>query len=120
MSKEIKAICELKNCDPEDGLALTEVLNIFSGKWKMIIIGSMFDEDIRFSEIQKLIPTITPRVLSKELKDLEMNGLVKRIVINSSPILIKYGLTESAKELVVPIKGLLEWAVKHRKISIGL
>ena len=120
MSKEIKALCELKNCDPNDGLALVEVLNIFSGKWKMIIIGSMFDEDIRFSEIQKLLPSITPRMLSKELKDLEMNGLVKRTVVNSNPILIKYALTESARELSVHVKGLLEWGVKHRKISIGL
>lgn len=119
MYKSIKTIIDLKNCEPEHGLAMLEILNIFSGKWKMIIICSMFEEDLRFTEIQKLIPAITPRMLSKELKDLEMNGIVKRTVIDATPVLIKYGLTASARELSNTMMGLIEWGVKHRKNAIG-
>jgi DNA-binding HxlR family transcriptional regulator len=118
MYKNIKRIIDLKNCEPEQGLAIMEVLNIFSGKWKMLIIGSLAEEEIRFTEIQKLIPAITPRMLSKELKDLEMNGIVKRTVTASIPVLIKYGLTESALGLKVPLMGMIEWGMEHRKSTI--
>ena len=114
MSKEIKALCELKNCDPEDGLALVEVLNIFSGKWKMIIIGSMFDEDIRFSEIQKLLPSITPRMLSKELKELEQHQLIKRVVIDQYPIKISYSLEPYADSLTPIIYAMKDWGLSHK------
>jgi DNA-binding HxlR family transcriptional regulator len=117
MYQNIKTTVNLKNCNPDDGLALLEILNIFSGKWKMLILGALHEGDIRFTEIKKLMPAITPRMLSKELKDLEMNGLVKRTVEDSRPVLIKYGLTESAKGLSEKILGLMEWGLEHRRIN---
>ncbi|WP_209437696.1 winged helix-turn-helix transcriptional regulator [Pedobacter petrophilus] len=90
MYKNIKTLIDLKNCKPDHAMALIEILNIFSGKWKMIIICALFQEDIRFTDIRRLIPAITPRMLSKELKDLEMDGIIKRTVIDSTPVLIKY------------------------------
>ena len=115
MYQNIKTIIDLKKCKPEEGLALLEILNVFSGKWKILIMGALLKEEIRFMEIRKLIPAITPRMLSKELKDLEMNGLVKRTVRDAAPVTIKYGLTESAKGLSK--LGLMAWALEHRKIS---
>jgi DNA-binding HxlR family transcriptional regulator len=117
MYKNIKTLIDLKNCEPDYGMALMEVLNIFSGKWKMIIICAIFQEDLRFTEIRKLIPAITPRMLSKELKDLEMSGIVKRTVIDSTPVRINYGLTASAMDLSTVISDLLEWGIKHRQVS---
>ncbi|WP_219225718.1 winged helix-turn-helix transcriptional regulator [Pedobacter antarcticus] len=57
-------------------------------------------------------------MLSKELKDLEINSIVKRTVIDSTPVLIRYSLTESAMGLSDKILGLVEWGVQHRKDSI--
>ncbi|WP_216848995.1 helix-turn-helix domain-containing protein [Pedobacter sp. L105] len=105
----------MKKCKPEEGLALLEILNVFSGKWKILILGALYTQEIRFTEIKKLIPAITSRMLSRELKDLEMSGLVKRTVDDSGRVLIKYELTESAKGLSEI--GLMEWALEHRKIS---
>lgn len=118
MYKNIKTIMDAKNCEPENGMAFLEVVNLFAGKWRMIIMASLVQEDIRFKEIQELIPNITPRMLSKELKELELGGIVKRTVYDSTPVLIHYGLTGSAKEFAPILVQMLEWGVNHRKKSI--
>jgi len=58
-------------------------------------------------------------MLSKELKDLEMNEIVKRTVFDSMPVLIQYSLTDSAMELCGIILSMVEWGVQHRKDIIG-
>lgn len=119
MYKNIKIIIDAKNCEPEIGMAFLEVVNLFAGKWRMVIIATLSQEDIRFTEIQKFIPNITPRMLSKELKDLEMCGIVKRTVYDEFPVLIHYGLTNSAKEFTPIIIQMVEWAKRHRKRAKG-
>jgi len=68
---------EAKSCPTQFVLAVNDTLNAISGKWKLPIIGSLLFGKKRFTEIQRNIPKITPRMLSKELKDLEMNGLLR-------------------------------------------
>jgi DNA-binding HxlR family transcriptional regulator len=114
MYNNLKTIINLKNCDPEVGMAFLEVVNLFAGKWRMIIIATLAIEDSRFTEISNLIPNITPRMLSKELKDLEMCGIVKRTVVNTIPVLITYALTDSAKEILPICKQFVEWGLRHR------
>ena len=118
MYKDLKTLIDAKNCEPEQGLAILDILGLFSGKWKMMIIGCILHDHLRFTEIQKLIPNITPRMLSKELKDLEMMGIVKRSVQNSIPVLIQYSLTDSAKGLEEPMIKLIEWGMRHRKLTM--
>ena len=118
MYKDIKTIMDAKNCEPELGMAFLEVVNLFAGKWRMIIMASLLQKDIRFVEIQKLIPNITPRMLSKELKELELNCIVKRTVYDSTPVLIHYGLTDSARAFAPIFVQMVEWGVTHRKKSI--
>jgi DNA-binding HxlR family transcriptional regulator len=119
MYKNIKALIKAKNCDPNDGMALMEVMDLFAGKWRMIILASLFLKEMRFTEIQQLIPGITPRMLSRELKDLEMSGIVKRTVDNHSTPLIQYGITSSARELEPIIIQLLEWGKQHIRKAKG-
>jgi DNA-binding HxlR family transcriptional regulator len=115
MYKDFKTLMDVKNCEPIHGLVMLDILALFSGKWKMVIIGCIMHDHLRFTEIQKLIPTITPRMLSKELKDLEMMGIVNRRVQDSIPVLIQYSLTDSAKELEEVMLKLMEWGMRHRK-----
>ena len=118
MYKHIKAVFDAKNCKPEEGMAFLEVVDLFTGKWRLLILAPLFLKDMRFTEIQQLIPNITPRMLSKELRDLEMSGIVKRTVYDDTSVLIQYGITSSAKELEPIIIQLFEWAKRHRKKSI--
>lgn len=106
---------EAKACPIQFVLALNDTLNVINGKWKLPIIGSLLFEKRRFTEIQRNIPKITPRMLSKELKDLEMNGMVKRTVYDTNPISVEYELTDSAKSLSDVLDKMLEWGLQHRE-----
>ncbi len=73
----------------------------------------------RFSQMAKEIPEITDKMLSKELRDLEMNELVKRTVYDSVPVIVEYSMTPYGKTLESVIDALRDWGVKHRKRIIG-
>ena len=115
MVKRIQTALTAKLCEQERGLAFLDVLNIISGKWKMIIICTIKFDKMRFSAIQKLLPDITPRMLSRELKELELNSIITRLPQAKNHTTIEYSLTDSAKEIVDIVMELVSWGVKHRK-----
>lgn len=106
---------ETKACSVQFVLAVNDTLNVINGKWKLPIIGSLLYDKKRFTEIQRNIPKITPRMLSKELKDLEMNGVVKRVVYDTLPVTVEYELTPSAQSLGEVLDKMVEWGLNHRK-----
>ncbi|MEG0948934.1 MAG: helix-turn-helix domain-containing protein [Bacteroidales bacterium] len=99
-------------------LAVNDALNVTSGKWKIPIIGSLLFGKRRFNEIEKIIPKITPRMLSKELKELEINGIIKRTLHDSEPPIIEYELTESGISFSEVIDKMIEWGIKHRELTL--
>jgi len=118
--KRLIDFAEAKACPEQFVLAINDTLNVLTGKWKLPILGSLSFEIKRFSDIQRNIPKITPRMLSKELKELELNGMVKRVVYGTTPILVEYELTESAKSLSVVIDSMLHWGLNHRRATMGI
>lgn len=96
-----------------------DALDVINGKWKLPIIISLSFGNKRFREIANEIPNITDRMLSKELRDLEMNQLVKRTVYDSVPVTIEYSMTKYGESLDNVIKELREWGMQHRKRIIG-
>jgi DNA-binding HxlR family transcriptional regulator len=111
----ILEIKKIKNCPVQYVLAINDTLNVISGKWKLPIIGLLIFGKKRFMELEKGIPRITPRMLSKELKDLEANGIVKRTVYDSIPVMVEYELTKSGKSLLRVLDTMIEWGIQHRK-----
>lgn len=114
MEFEQLSISEIKACPINYVLAINDTLNVISGKWKLPIIGTLLYEKKRFTEIQKNIGKITPRMLSKELKELELNGVITRKVYDETPVLVEYELTESAKSLNEVLDKMVDWGLKHR------
>lgn len=106
---------EVRLCSRQYTLALNDTLNIISGKWKMPIIGCLLFNKMRFKELERSIDNISPRMLSKELKELELNGIVKRMVYNTTPVTVEYELTEAGKTFREVIDVMVEWAIKHRQ-----
>ncbi|MBL7843858.1 MAG: helix-turn-helix transcriptional regulator [Cyclobacteriaceae bacterium] len=94
-------------------------MNVLNGKWKLPIIGSLLYGKKRFKELEREIPKITPRMLSKELKDLEVNGIVTRTVYDSIPVTVEYELTKSGNSLKTVLEVMVEWGLQHRKRFIG-
>src|SRR3954470_23843502 len=74
-------------------LPVKDALDILSGKWKLQIILSLTFGKKRFKQIQREIPGLTPKMLSKELKELEVNELASRHVYDTSPVTVEYELT---------------------------
>lgn len=111
---------KIKSCSAQFVLAINDTLNVISGKWKLPIIGSLLYGKKRFKELEREIPKISPRMLSKELKDLEANGIVKRTVYNSIPVMVEYELTISGQSLDQFIEPMIEWGLQHRKNVIGV
>jgi DNA-binding HxlR family transcriptional regulator len=90
-------------------------LDVLNGKWKLPIIVSLTFGEKRFTDITKDVHGITDRMLSKELRDLELNGLVVRKIHDSYPVKVTYALTPHSKSLRTVIDSLRNWGILHRK-----
>jgi len=95
-----------------------DALDILQGKWKLNIIVTLMFGRKRFTEIAKEIPGITDKMLSKELRDLEINHLVKRTQ-SEGGVAVEYTMTTHGKTLVSLIDDLRDWGITHRKIILG-
>ena len=102
----------------EELRAMQDALEIISGRWKMQIIALLCNGEFRYSELEKGLPKISPRMLSKELKDLEINELVERKVYASLPVKVTYKLADYGYTLVPLINELTNWGKAHREIII--
>ncbi len=94
--------------------ALGDALYVIGGKWKLRIIIALQDGNKRFNELQRTVAGISARVLSNELKELEMNGFVKRTVYTDVPVTIEYELTGYSDTLEQVLSSLIEWGEMHR------
>jgi DNA-binding HxlR family transcriptional regulator len=92
-----------------------DALDVINGKWKLPIIISVTTGNERFTDIQESIPGITPKVLAKELKDLEQHRLIKRVVVEDYPVKILYKPEPYADTLSPIIYALKDWGMSHRK-----
>ena len=95
--------------------AIEDALYVLGGKWKLRIIIALVSDHNRFNEIQRTISGISARVLSNELKDLELNGLVERVTrTDQKPVIVEYLPTEYAQTLGEIITALTDWGHKHK------
>ena len=94
-------------------LAIRDTLDIVGGKWKFILIASLYDNPMKFNEISREC-NISPRILSKELLELEQNGLVNRKVCDTKPVTVEYSLTAYSKTLDKLIIEMQNWGLAHR------
>ncbi|MEN9440723.1 MAG: hypothetical protein RLZ33_799 [Bacteroidota bacterium] len=95
-------------------LAIQDTLDVVGGKWKLILISILRNGPFRFKELSREAG-ITPRILSKELKELEMNGLVTRTVCDTRPITVEYALTDYSESLSEVIMAMHKWGTEHRE-----
>ena len=100
-------------------LPVRDALEVLSGKWKLPIIISLMFGNKRFSQIAKEVPGITDKTLSKELKHLEANELIKREVHDTFPPTVEYSITPHGLSLEKVLQELHFWGLLHRKQVIG-
>ncbi|MET0635327.1 MAG: helix-turn-helix domain-containing protein [Chitinophagaceae bacterium] len=101
-------------------MAVHDAMDVLNGKWKIYIISSICHYNKRrFSDILNDVVGISNKMLSKELKELEINKLVTRTVLDTHPITVQYELTKHGRTLQTIIKNLTDWGLEHRKEIIG-
>ena len=96
-----------------------DALDVISGKWKILILISIWEGNTHFREIERSIPKLSTKVLAKELKDLEANRLITRTIVDDYPVRTEYKITEHAKSLQKVIEELRNWGLTHRKVIFG-
>ena len=99
-------------------MASRESSAAIQGKWRIPILIALTYGNKRFGEIKNQLPDISPKMLSKELKQLEANQLISRLVYDSMPVSIEYSLTPLGKSLNNLIDELLKWGIHFRKTLI--
>ncbi len=99
-------------------MASRDALEIIQGKWRIPIIISLSYGNKRFGEIQRDITDISSKMLSQELKALEMNKIVSRSLINSLPETSEYSLTPLGLSMKNLLEELLKWGIYFREESI--
>lgn len=90
-------------------------LDLIGGKWKGMILYYLCSETRRFNELMRLIPNITQRMLTKQLRDLEVHGIVHREVYAQVPPKVEYSLTSLGKTLEPVILELEKWGKGYLK-----
>jgi DNA-binding HxlR family transcriptional regulator len=84
-------------------------LDVIGGKWKGMILFYLCSDTRRFNELMRLIPGITQRMLTKQLRDLEAHGIVHREIYPQIPPKVEYSLTSMGRTLEPTIKALEKW-----------
>ncbi|MFF5381143.1 MULTISPECIES: winged helix-turn-helix transcriptional regulator [Pedobacter] len=101
-------------------MAVHDAMDVLNGKWKIAIISSVcYFNKRRFSDILNDVNGISNKMLSKELKDLEINKLIKRTVLDTQPVTVLYQLTDYGMTLKNIIDHLAAWGRQHRREITG-
>ena len=109
-----KAVIENRDCSASLA-AIEDTLYVIGGKWKLKVISALREVgNMRFNELQRTITGISARVLSNELKELEMNGFINRKVYTGTPVVIEYGLTAYSITLDDVLRAMIDWGIMHR------
>ena len=107
---------DLINCPAE------RAIYFLGGKWKIRILFTLFNnKKVRFNELKKVLKTITQQMLSKQLKELEIDGIINRKVHQVVPPKVEYSLTDFGLSVIPILKSFSDWNKKNIKtISLKL
>ena len=104
---------------PKTMLSIQDALEAVEGRWKLLILFSLSEKPKRFTQISREVNGITDKMLSKELKSLEMNKLISRNVYDTFPPTVEYSITQHGMSLERVLDELHFWGLLHRKEVIG-
>lgn len=96
---------------------VTTTLSVIGGKWKPIILFVIKDEKKRFGEIKKIIPAISQKMLTQQLRELEEDGIVHRKVYPVVPPKVEYSMTDYGRTLTPILDAMEAWGETHRKTA---
>ncbi|MEZ0169032.1 winged helix-turn-helix transcriptional regulator [Microvirga sp. TS319] len=91
------------------GCSVERALNLIDGKWKIVILYKLLRGTLRFNELRRLIPGVTQRMLTHQLRELEADGLIVRVVYAQVPPRVEYSLSARGQSLEPVLMALKHW-----------
>lgn len=113
--EKVKKVLSNPRSQSEEVRALQDTIYVVGGKWRLPIINSLCNGNKRFRDIERSIPGLSTRMLSRELKDMEANGLIKRTVYDDIPVVVEYTVTDYCRTFGDIILEMIKWGKAHRK-----
>ena len=100
---------------------MEQAFKVLEGRWKLLILFHLFGGKIlRFSELERAIPAISQKMLIQQLRQMESDGMVRRIVHHQVPPKVEYALTDWGQALCPALDALLKWAALREEIADGV
>ena len=89
---------------------IRDVMSQIGGKWAVLLLGALCERPYRFSELRRMVPDISQRMLTQTLRDLQRDGYIDRTVFPTKPPSVEYRLTDLGHSLLEPLSSIIEWA----------
>ena len=103
-----KVSCSSYHCEIE------VTLEVLRGKWKALILWNLHQHEVvRYNELRRLIPNVSQKMLTQQLRDLEDHHLISRTVYNTVPPQVEYRLTEAGVALIPIMESMDQWGKKY-------
>jgi len=98
-----------------------QAFKVLEGRWKLLFLFHLFGGKIlRFSELERAIPAISQKMLIQQLRQMERDGMVRRIVHHQVPPKVEYALTDWGQALCPALDALLKWAALREEMADGV
>jgi DNA-binding HxlR family transcriptional regulator len=101
----------VENCNP--GCSVEATISLIDGKWKCVILFHLLGGTLRFNELRRLVPEVTQRMLTNQLRELEADGLIVRKVYPQVPPKVEYSISPLGRSLEPVLLGLKDWGDKN-------
>lgn len=105
----------VKTCPSEFNCPVDATIQLIGGKYKAVILWHLVEDKKRFSELKRLIPKATEKMLAQQLRDLESDGLIVRTVYPVVPPKVEYSLSELGRSIVPVLDSMCSWGTNYLK-----
>ena len=99
---------------PRMNCAVDATMSVIEGRWKTVILCKLYNNGpMRFNQLMKSIDGVSPRILTKQLKELESDGIIQRVSYQEIPPRVEYSVTEKGESLAPILKAMAEWGLNN-------
>jgi|HubBroStandDraft_4_1064222.scaffolds.fasta_scaffold779759_1 DNA-binding HxlR family transcriptional regulator len=102
------------------GCPVQATANVIAGKWKVLLVWHLSFHSLRFAELRDLLPGVSEKVLTAQLKELEHDGVIRRLAADTVPPRVDYELSQSGRELIPVMEAMCAWGTKHLGVPPSL
>lgn len=103
----------MKQCLSQYNCAVEVTIDLIGGKYKAVILWHLIDQTLRFNEMQKLVPQATAKMLTQQLRELEADGLLNRVIYPVIPPKVEYSLSDFGKSIIPILDVMCNWGKSY-------